>query len=332
VFSSPEKILGSFSAKRIAVIGDLVADQYLTGSIARVSREAPVFILRHDRTITVPGAAANTAANIASLGAQAIVVGSIGNDANGEALFAAVAESGVSADLIARVPNFQTPTKVRVLAAHQHAIPQQVIRIDYGSDPAAERSVTDRLIASALEAARDADAVVISDYNYGTATAELFAAVKEVTASRGIPLVVDSRFRLVEFAGATSATPNQDEVDQLVNDGTSFRELEELCKRLEFGSLLVTRGNSGMLVVRPGEEPVEIAAVGSLDAVDVTGAGDTVTAVYTLALACGLDAVDSARLANLAGGIVVMKRGTATVTPDELSASLAALSESGSAA
>ena len=317
-------LLKDFSAKTIAVIGDLVADQYLSGSIARVSREAPVFILRHNETRTLPGAAANTAANIAALGAAVLAVGVIGDDANGEALCGALEQANVAADMIQRVPGWKTPTKVRVLAAHQHAIHQQVIRIDYEPEKELDSPFADRLIDAAIEACAAADAVVISDYNYGTATARLFDAVKLAANERKIPLVVDSRFRLAEFAGATSATPNQDEVDQLVEDGGSVPQLEALCRRLEFRSLLVTRGNNGMLMVRPGQQAVEIPAVGSLDAVDVTGAGDTVTAAYSLGLACGFDEVDAARLANHAGGLVVMKRGTAVVTAEELAASIAA--------
>lgn len=317
-------LLKDFSAKTIAVIGDLVADQYLSGSIARVSREAPVFILRHNETRTLPGAAANTAANIAALGAAVLAVGVIGDDANGEALCGALEQANVAADMIQKVPGWKTPTKVRVLAAHQHAIHQQVIRIDYEPEKELDSPFADRLIDAAIEACAAADAVVISDYNYGTATARLFDAVKLAANERKIPLVVDSRFRLAEFAGATSATPNQDEVDQLVEDGGSVPQLEALCRRLEFRSLLVTRGNNGMLMVRPGQQAVEIPAVGSLDAVDVTGAGDTVTAAYSLGLACGFDEVDAARLANHAGGLVVMKRGTAVVTAEELAASIAA--------
>lgn len=317
-------LLKDFAAKKIAVIGDLVADQYLSGSIARVSREAPVFILRHNETSTLPGAAANTAANIAALGADVLAVGVIGDDANGDALRGALDNARVSTDLIQKVPGWKTPTKVRVLAGHQHAIHQQVIRIDYEPEKALGSPFAERLIEMAAEACRIADAVVISDYNYGTATPELFAAVKHATLDRGIPLVVDSRFRLAEFAGATSATPNQDEVDQLVEDGESVPQLEGLCRRLEFRSLLVTRGNNGMLMVRPGQPAVEIPAVGSLDAVDVTGAGDTVTAAYSLGLACGFDEADAAQLANHAGGLVVMKRGTAVVNAEELAASIAA--------
>lgn len=317
-------LLKDFSSKKIAVIGDLVADQYLSGSIARVSREAPVFILRHNETRTLPGAAANTAANIAALGAAVLAVGVIGDDANGEALCGALEQANVAADMIQKVPGWKTPTKVRVLAAHQHAIHQQVIRIDYEPEKELDSPFADRLIDAAIEACAAADAVVISDYNYGTATARLFDAVKLAANERKIPLVVDSRFRLAEFAGATSATPNQDEVDQLVEDGGSVPQLEALCRRLEFRSLLVTRGNNGMLMVRPGQQAVEIPAVGSLDAVDVTGAGDTVTAAYSLGLACGFDEVDAARLANHAGGLVVMKRGTAVVTAEELAASIAA--------
>jgi rfaE bifunctional protein kinase chain/domain len=176
------------------------------------------------------------------------------------------------------------------------------------------------------EAAR-ADAVVISDYNYGVADAEMIEAVRAATRERNIPVLVDSRFRLAEFSGFTSATPNEDEVEQLLgmhHTGASGLEAAgiELRARLGYRALLITRGGQGMLLVEEGSPPQHIEAVGALEAVDGTGAGDTVIAAYTLALASGATFSDAAHLATHAGGLVVMKRGTASVNRDELLSSV----------
>ena len=316
-----------FSGRSVAVIGDLVADQYLNGSIARVSREAPVFILRHDQTTTLPGAAANAAANIASLGGRAILVGAIGDDANGRKLVDAIKERGVSPESIVTAPGATTTTKVRVLAGQPHAVRQQVIRIDYEANGEMSAETKALLVTNAIAACETADAVVISDYNYGVATPELFAQIKRVANERQIPLIVDSRFRLESFAGATSATPNQEEVEQIAGIGFTADDCSALCKRLDLDSLLVTNGSKGMQLFRHGQPPISIAAVGSMQPVDVTGAGDTVIAAYALGLASGLDCFDAAKVSNVAGGLVVMKKGTAVVTADELSAALSALPE-----
>jgi len=167
-------------------------------------------------------------------------------------------------------------------------------------------------------AVETADAVIISDYNYGVAEPELFQAVLSVSRKRGIPLIVDSRFRLAAFAGATSATPNQDEAEQLIGPTIDAAACSDLRERMSLEALLVTNGNKGMLLVEKGREPRQIDAVGSDQAVDVTGAGDAVIAAYALTLASGASYFDAATVANHAGGIVVMKKGTAVVTADEL--------------
>ena len=312
-----------FPNKTIVIVGDLVADQFLHGTIARVSREAPVFILRHDETETLAGGAANAAANVASLGGKAVLVGVVGKDANGTALVEKLAASNVKCDFITRSPNFATTTKVRVLAGQHYAARQQVIRIDYENQTALDAETLAALKTNLTSAAARADAVIISDYNYGVAHAEIAALVQRIAAERKIPMLVDSRFRLSQFKGATSATPNQEEVEQILGKDFTGDDCAALCRKLGYESLLVTRGNKGMLLVERDKSPIYIDAVGATEAIDVTGAGDTVIAVYALGLASGLGFAESAHLANHAGGIVVMKKGTASVTPDELQASLA---------
>ena len=313
-----------FKEKTVVIVGDLVADQYLNGTIARVSREAPVFILRHDQTTTLPGAAANAAANVASLGGRAVIVGVVGTDANGEILTQELNNAGVDTRFVIMDESVSTTTKVRILAGQKHAVRQQVIRIDYENSAAFSANLRKRLIANLTAAAAEADALIISDYNYGVADETIFETATKIAAGRKIPLTIDSRFRLSEFKNATSGTPNQDEVEQLLGKGFLAADCERLRAELGFEALLVTNGSKGMLVIERDKPPVRIDAVGSLEPVDVTGAGDTVIATYALSLASDLSFEEAARIANHAGGLVVMKKGTATVTAPELIASITA--------
>ena len=313
----------SLKGRRIAIVGDLVADQFLAGSISRVSREAPVFILKHEKTDTRPGGAANAAANVASLGGIPLVVGVIGEDANGLSLIESLNVANVDTKFVLKVPNAETTTKVRVLAGQNYSPKQQVIRIDYEKDCAFDQSLRSSLIENLRHASDGAHAIVISDYGYGVVDQELFDEAMRLATDRNVPLIVDSRFRLREFAGATSGTPNLEEVEKLLGVGFSDADCVELCRQLGYKSLLVTCGNEGMLLVEPDASPHRIAAVGSTVPVDVTGAGDTVIAAFALGLAAGLNFRDAAMIANHAGGIVVMKKGTATASIDELLASLA---------
>jgi len=310
------------------VLGDLVADQFVYGEISRVSREAPVLILRHERTETVPGGAANCAANLASLGARAAIVGTVGDDAAGRALLERLGKMGVDCAGVAVLPGAQTTTKVRLLAGHAHSTRQQVIRMDYEPAAPAGADAGARIAERLRLACADAEAVVVSDYNYGVAGAEAAEVLRASFGGCGRqPVLVDSRFRLPEFAGFTSATPNEDEVEHVAGRRLETREAleaagRELRERLRMKALLITRGSRGMMLVEEGAEPLHIEAVGAREAVDVTGAGDTVIAAYALALASGASFRDAARLANHAGGIVVMKRGTACVRLEELLASV----------
>jgi rfaE bifunctional protein kinase chain/domain len=323
------ELVARFAERRVVVVGDLVADQFVYGEISRVSREAPVLILRHERTETVPGGAANCAANLASLGAHAAIVGTVGDDEAGRALVARLRGAGVDCEGVVCDKHLRTTTKVRLLAGHPHGLRQQVIRLDYEGNRTAGDALTSELAARLRDAADGADAVIISDYNYGVASAEIVSALREETAASDVPVLVDSRFRLTDFPGFTSATPNEDEVEHVLGrrlEGAHAFEAaaRELLGRLGHAALLVTRGSGGMLLVERGRaDALHIPVVGSREAVDVTGAGDTVIATYALALASGATFPEAASLANHAGGIVVMKRGTACCGRDELLASLA---------
>ncbi len=317
-----EIINWTFPNKTIVIVGDLVADQFLRGTIARVSREAPVFILRHDETETFAGGAANAATNVASLRGNAVLIGVVGKDANGDALLEKLSASKVNCDYVLRSEKLTTTTKVRVLAGQHYAPRQQVIRIDYENQETIDNENLEQLKANLTKAAENADALIISDYNYGVANHEIAEIAKKIAAEKQIPLLVDSRFSLRDFQDATTATPNQEEVEQILGKDFTEADCAELCEKLGYQALLVTRGNKGMLLVEKNKTLFQIEAVGSKEPVDVTGAGDTVIATYALGLACKLSFAESANLANHAGGIVVMKKGTASVQPEELISSL----------
>ena len=326
------EIVSTFSHKRLVVVGDTIADKFVYGEISRVSREAPVFILRHEHTETTPGGAANCAANLAALGAKVALISAIGKDEPGRALLDTLRTAGIDCGGVVVSSERTTTTKMRVLAGQVHSTRQQVIRIDYDSEPALaadERAQLQQLLGEEI---KQADAVVISDYNYGVVDGQMAAMARDAADQRGTPVFIDSRFRLSEFPRFTSATPNEDEIAQLSGQLlTNDLELEalgaKLREQLGYRSLLVTRGGRGMVLFDAEAKPLHIEAVGSRQPVDVTGAGDTVIATYALAIASGASFAEAARLANFAGGIVVMKRGTATVSAEELSSSISQVTE-----
>lgn len=320
------KIIQRFPEQKLLIVGDSIADKFVYGSISRVSREAPVFILRHESTETVPGGAANCALNLAALGASVSLVSIAGNDEAGTALREKLSAAGVNVQGLLLSDKIQTTTKVRIVAGHAHANKQQVIRIDYEDgplkDPVLRQALTNSLQSSLAHAA----AVIISDYNYGLVDKQATDLVREAHRSRRIPVLVDSRFRLSDFSGCTAATPNQDEVEQLMGAPIESTEKLEMAagrlqEELQLEALLVTRGSRGMMLLTKNAEPLHISAVGA-QAVDGTGAGDTVIATFALALAAGATFDEAAQMANYAGGLVVMKRGTASVTAAELEHSI----------
>lgn len=332
MFNNLTTLVNKFSDRKILIIGDLIADQFVYGTIARVSREAPVFILRHEQTETLPGGAANAAANVAALGGQNVLLGIIGSDVAGRHLRASLAAANVETKYLIESDNWQTTTKMRILAGQTHAPRQQVIRLDYENENVLSDKLQTVLVNNLRNAMADVSAIVISDYNYGVAGEKITAAAREIAKQKNLPILVDSRFRLQEFYGATSATPNETEVEELLE--RKFESVEnltraciELREKLGFAALLVTRGADGMLLVTRDAEPLLLTAVGAREPVDVTGAGDTVMATYALAIAAGATFAEAAQLANYAGGIVVMKRGTATVSSGELLKSLLAQSD-----
>ncbi|MCL4523323.1 MAG: bifunctional ADP-heptose synthase [Acidobacteria bacterium] len=316
-----QDLIDAFSRQTIVVLGDLVADEFVFGEISRVSREAPVLILRHRETQLVPGGGANAANNLADLGAKVLPVGVVGNDAAGQALVEYFRRKRVATSGILRVAGWTTPRKTRYLAGFAHTARQQVLRVDCEPDARAlPAKVRAALVKKARGFTRRASAALVSDYGFGV------ASPAAVSAMRGKLVLLDSRFALLDYKGSgiTAATPNEPEIEALHHTriGTDTKRLEALgaqtLRAMKLEALLVTRGKDGMALFLRGRKPVHIPVYGTDQALDVTGAGDTVIAVFTLALAAGGTFTEAAHLANYAGGIVVMKRGTATVTREEL--------------
>lgn len=317
------RTIEDFSKLTITVLGDLIADEFIYGEIARVSREAPVLILRHRERTVVPGGAGNAVYNLADLGVTVLPVGVIGDDEPGRMLLHAFRKKHISVSGIRRIKGRNTVTKTRVLAGMTHSPRQQVIRVDREPETALDRATVRDLVFQTRGYLRASDALLISDYGYGAATPQIYELIREKAALNDVPVTLDSRYRTLDYTGITAATPNEAELEEALrmrigNDNERLlRAGKAIMNRMKLQSLLVTRGRDGMVVFSRQSKPVMMPIHGE-QAVDVTGAGDTVISVYTASLAAGADAETAARLANYAGGIVVMKRGTATVSKAEL--------------
>lgn len=316
-------LIDGFRRARVLVVGDLVADEFIYGRLSRVSREAPVLILEYDTTEIVPGGAGNAASNVAALGGRVTLAGAAGRDAAGDRLVTALQERGVKLN-VARPKDLSTPVKTRILAGGVHSVKQQIVRIDRQGAGASKPAVVRDVIARAARSARGAHAIIASDYGSGLVTARAVARIRP----RAAQLFVDSRYSLLDFRGMTACTPNESEVEALlgvrIDDNGKVLETagRKLLRKTGAEAMLVTRGSRGMALFQPGSPTTRIPIFGSDEVADVTGAGDTVIATFALARAAGAAFDEAARLANFAGGLVVMKRGTATISADELRAAV----------
>jgi rfaE bifunctional protein kinase chain/domain len=316
------EIVDKFSGCHVAVYGDLVADEFVYGEISRVSREAPVLILKHKESRIVPGGAANAVNNLHALGAVPFPVGVLGEDSSGEALIQQFLAKDIQLSLVRNAKGYQTPTKTRVLAGSVHSSRQQVLRLDRESQFVHTAETESELWPQLESLLKKCRGMIISDYGFGFVSPELASRLAKKTNS--MPVTLDSRHSLLQFSGLTASTPNEPEVEEAlgVKIGSDLTKLEtagkSLLKQLKLEALLITRGRHGMALFIPHQQTVHIPIFGTDEIADVTGAGDTVISVFTLALAVGASFHEAAQLSNYAGGIVVMKRGTATVTAAEL--------------
>ena len=318
-------LIDALSRRRVAVIGDVAADEFVYGRVARVSREAPVLILEYDSTEIVPGSAGNAANNVAALGGRVRLAALVGRDEAGTRLLAALHRRVDRAGIV-RAAGSVTPVKTRILAGGIHSAKQQVVRIDRGVRRPVDARAREAFERAAVRAVHNVDAVLVSDYGSGLVTPRLVSRLRNaLKASRSpVPVLIDTRYRLLDYRGLTACTPNESEVEHAlgvrINDNLRLLERagREILEQTKMQAVLITRGSRGMALFEPDRPTVHIPIYGSDEIADVTGAGDTVMAAVTLALAAGATFEQAARLANYAGGIVVMKRGTATVSPDEL--------------
>lgn len=319
-----KKIVETFPKTTVTVLGDLVADEFVYGEISRVSREAPVLILKHRERTLVPGGGANAVCNLADLDVNVLPVGVIGDDEPGRLLIKAFRHKHIPVSGVLKDKGHTTVTKTRILAGMTHSARQQVVRVDREPEVPPNSHLTRELVLAARQYARASDALLVSDYGYGSATPAILNAVRAKGRLSGMPVTLDSRFRMLEYSGVTAATPNEPEVEECLRMqiGQEWSKVvaagEQLMARMKLQSLVITRGRDGMVAFADRHKPVDIPIFGSDEVADVTGAGDTVIATFTAALAAGANSEEAAQLANYAGGIVVMKRGTATVTRQEL--------------
>lgn len=325
--SSLAGLLPAFRRASVVVVGDFVADEYVYGETERVSREAPVLVVRYESAELKAGCAGNAALNLAALGVKVRALGVIGDDALGAALVEVLERGGVDASGLIQIRGRPTETKTRVLAGGRSTRRQQMLRLDRAPAEPLPARVESRLVRELERSGARAQAVLASDYGSGTVGAAVKDALRRLRR-KGLPVCADSRYALRSFGGLTMVKPNEVELEaasgaSVAGPGGLERAARSLLRRLGGDMLLVTRGRNGMSLFRAGLPPVHIAAHGSLDAVDVTGAGDTVAAAFSAGLAAGGDPVDAARLANVAGALVVQKAGTAVVTREELAAELA---------
>jgi D-glycero-beta-D-manno-heptose-7-phosphate kinase len=318
------KIVEAFPNITITVLGDLVADEFVFGEISRVSREAPVLILKHRERTVVPGGGANAVNNLADLGVNVLPVGIVGDDETGRMLLKCFRHKRIAVSGVLKDKAYLTVTKTRILAGMTHTAWQQVVRVDREPQEAPGAHLTRELYLAARNYAQASDALLVSDYGYGAATPAIVKALREKGRLGSLPVILDSRYRMLEYGRVTAATPNEPEIEDAlgVQIGQDWGRLmaagEEVMARMKLRSLVITRGRDGMVAFDGKHKPVDIPIFGSDQVTDVTGAGDTVIAAFTAALAAGATTEEAAQLANYAGGIVVMKRGTATVSREEL--------------
>ncbi len=326
-------LIPDFSSLRVAVVGDLVVDHYLYARPQRLSREAPVMVLRHEREDQGAGGAANVARNLRALGAEVCIFGAAGMDSAGRDLLELLKGHRIDVAGIEMLPGWTTPMKTRILAAEARRSLQQVLRIDREPAAPADSATRQRVAQRVRALSGKIDALLVADYEYGMVCKDVAAAVRELAAS-GTLVVLDPRDHLDAFRGVSALTPNMSELARFT--GASPESLDEhsrlrevalgFLERVQSRWLLVTRGNRGMALFGEGIDPkgVTVAASGTGEVTDVCGAGDTAAAVFALALASGQAPTEAMVLANAASGVVVMEHGAAMCSRAQLRSALPA--------
>jgi len=316
------RLVDAMAGQPVVLLADLVADVFITGTPKRISREAPVLILSFQDERLAPGGGANAVANVAALGGRPLPLGVVGDDPHGLRLLADLEGRGVSTAGIVVRRGYRTPTKVRILGGGKHAIKQQIVRYDVEEKLTLTAEERERFFDLLNEWSDEANVAILSDYGYGAVEPAMLARVRAALGET-CTLLADSRYRLNEFRGVDGATPNEEEAEALlgaaIDDNADRLEQggRRLRERLGAQFLLITRGSRGMSLFRP-HLSAHLPVSGTDQVADVTGAGDTVIGTFALALAAGADPLEAALLANYAGGVVVMKMGTATCSPEEL--------------
>ncbi|MFO7605028.1 MAG: D-glycero-beta-D-manno-heptose-7-phosphate kinase [Desulfurivibrionaceae bacterium] len=312
-----------FPATRILVIGDIIIDHFIWGSVSRISPEAPVPVVNVTGENLLLGGAANVLNNIYALGGKATLCGLIGRDIMGDHLLDLIVKLGSSTAGIIRTANRPTTKKTRIIAQHQ-----QVVRFDREKTGAPKKENLDTILTFLEENISSFQAVIVSDYNKGIISSELMAALKKIIKNHPeIPIIVDPKPKDIErFSGTTMLTPNSHEAElmadlEIRDDLSLSRAAAFIQDKLKVDALLITRGEAGMALFEKGKEPFLIPTVAK-EVFDVTGAGDTVIASLALARAAGLSLEEAAIVANQAAGIVVGKLGTATASREEIMGTL----------
>ena len=317
------QIIARFAGKKVLVVGDMVADEYLVGTPARISREAPVLVLEQQEHFTVPGGATNPGVNARTLGAEVYLAGLVGQDAPGERLLARLADYQMHCEGLISEARRPTSTKTRVLAGSSQLVKQQIVRIDVIDGSRLGNGSEAQIIAYIERVLPQMDAVILSDYENGVISPAIIETCIEFSRRLGKIITVDSHGDLFRFQGVTAMTPNQPEAEATLKTTiTDLASLEAAGWRLledtQARGVLITRGSEGMSLFEAGQPPLHIPASNLVEVADPTGAGDTVAATFTLALAAGAEMAQAALLANIAAGLVVRQLGCATNTPEEL--------------
>ncbi len=317
----------SFGDLPIAVLGDLIADVYISGTTSRISREAPVLIVREESREVRLGGAANVAANLRAMGGRPVPIGLVGADPEGERLLEMLGQGGISTHGILQTEEHFTTVKTRVVAGGQNTVRQQMLRVDRVHEGPPPVHLQKRLVDELRLALDGVAALVISDYAEGVVEALVREEALKEARARGLVVLADSRRRIAQFSNLDALVPNEPELAAITGiDLKQSADVEragrELLTRSNCRCLLVKRGRNGMALFLPGQPAKLIPAFGSVEVADVTGAGDTVLAAFALALTAKADPADAMLLANMAGGIKVTKSGTAVVTAQELLSAL----------